>query len=91
LELLEFKGIKDVDTDRVSRILQTTGRKGHPVAHFAWGSRETIVGPDGKDETLQACLRAFKEKYYGAEGMTLAIQVRYIEREAYNHDSLSIF
>jgi len=50
-------------------------RDGHPAATFYFGSLKTLTTPDGNDETLQTMLRQYFDKHYGAEKITLAMEV----------------
>jgi len=47
----------------------------HPAAHFQCGSKETLVAPDGNDETLRNMLMAYFESAYRADNITVGIQV----------------
>ena len=47
----------------------------HPATHFRSGSKETLVAPDGNDETLRSMLMAYFESDYRPDNITVGIQV----------------
>lgn len=71
----EFTMALPNDENREQQLLSSLAPSGHPIGAFSWGSADSLSGKP--DDYVHRTLHQFREKYYSAQYMTLAVQSRY--------------
>ncbi|OCT82739.1 nardilysin [Xenopus laevis] len=71
----EYQIGRPSDTNRRQMLFASLANSGHPMANFSWGNAQTLKHePKEKNIDPHSRLRAFYERQYSANYMTLAVQ-----------------
>ncbi|XP_003220332.1 nardilysin [Anolis carolinensis] len=71
----EYQLARPCDANRIEMLFGSLAKSGHPMKKFFWGNADTLKHePKEKDIDTYTRLREFRQRYYSAHYMTLAVQ-----------------